>query len=794
MTGRLSRLFDTATRASELKPRVRKQLIAEQISTLAKMIPALAIVMTILACILLTAMHGHYDYNMAVVWSFAQFAALAYGLAGNDLGDASESRLGATEAMVSRQVVFSFALGVLWAIVPFLFLPLEQGSLGFVTVLASMGAMCTACFVFASFPPATATFLLPALLGAMLAGFGVEDYRLSLLFAAALMSFAGLIVFVSLRQTRLLVEHLQTESTIRDQRNIIGLLLKEFEENSSDWLWEFDSLGAIDRVSDRFALAAGGREQIQGRSFMGFLQENADKESPILAEIEHSIANRATFTNLIVRLVHGNTEKWWRLTGKPAFDDIGAYTGYIGTASDVTAEKLAERRINFLAHNDALTGLLNRARFTDQLGSAVARLERYGSPFAVLYLDLDQFKAVNDGRGHLAGDKLLAMVAKRLKAAVRETDFAARLGGDEFAAILTSNCRRDEIAPIADRLVRDISAPYEIDGELVTIGVSIGIAVAPLDGTRPDQILRNADLALYRAKASGRGVYRFFESQMDSEMRERRMLEMELRHAIDEGELVLHYQPLVSAESKQPSGFEALVRWNHPLRGVIPPAEFIPIAEQTGIIQQIGDWTLRRACADAASWPSPYLVAVNLSARHFQGSDIVAVVRDALMESGLAPSRLELEITESLLIDNPEEVVAKLNELKKLGVTIAMDDFGTGYSSLAYLMKFPFDKIKIDKSFVNALSEDAAARDILRSIASLGRTLRMKVTAEGVETPEQVEFLREISLSHLQGYFFARPLDSAGMAAYLLNNTYAFLTEGEPEEEVRPAPKMRAIA
>jgi len=772
----ISRMFDAATMARELKPSVRRQLVAEQISTLTRMVPPLVVVMTILACALLTALFGQLDYQVAVVWSFALFTALVYGLSNSRESDGAD-RLG-PEPLISRQIVFAFALGVLWAIVPFLFEPAGGVSINDVTIFAAMAAMFTGCVVFAAFPPAMVGFLVPAVIAGILAGFGVADLRLSLLFSAAIASFAGLIVYVSLRQTRLLVEHLQTESTIRDQRNIIGLLLKEFEENSADWLWEFDSHGRIDRVSDRFALAAGGRDRVQGEGFVAFLKRHTGADSPIVLEIEQAIDSRATFTNVIVHLNSGHHEKWWRLTGKPAFDDAGAYSGYIGTASDVTTEKMAERRINFLAHNDTLTGLLNRAKFTEQLASAVARLERYGSPFAVLYLDLDQFKQVNDGKGHLAGDKLLALVAKRLRAALRETDIAARLGGDEFAAILTSNCRREDIAPIAQRLVDDVSAPYEIDGDQVTIGVSIGVAVAPLDGTRPDQILRNADLALYRAKASGRGTYRFFESQMDSEMRERRMLEMELRHALDEGELVLHYQPLVSAETREPSGFEALVRWNHPLRGVVAPAEFIPIAEQSGIIQQIGDWTLRKACRDAAAWPRPFMIAVNLSARHFQASDIVAVVHDALVDSGLEPHRLELEITESLLIDNPDDVVMRLRELKKLGVTIAMDDFGTGYSSLSYLLKFPFDKIKIDKSFINALSDDAAARDILRSIASLGKTLRMAVTAEGVETPEQVEFLREIALSHLQGYYFARPLDEAGMAAYLLKHAHGELAGG----------------
>lgn len=776
ITGKPRDLFYSATGVDMLRPLARRQLVTEQVSTLSRMIPVLAVVLSTLVCILLTATNGHEDYAKAVIWSLAQFAALVFGLLGRE-----EPRADAVSRYaIGRTVVFAFALGALWSVVPFLFLPVEQDSLAFLTVLASMGAMGTACFVFAVFPAAAVAFLVPVLLGTIVAGFGIGDLRLTALFAFALLSFASLILFFSLRQTRMLASHLRTESTIRDQRNIIGLLLKEFEENSADWLWELDSAGRIDRVSERFAQAVGGHIRAQGKPFVEFLLEQAGEESPIIREIARSIQDRTTFTNHVVHLRDGVGEKWWRLTGKPVYDEGGSYSGYIGTASDVTTEKLAEKRINYLAHNDPLTNLLNRARFTEQLQTAVGRLERYGSPFAVLYLDLDHFKAVNDSRGHQVGDKLLATVAKRFKSCIRETDYAARLGGDEFAAILTSNCGRDEIAPIAERLVREISTPYDIDGTQVTVGVSVGVAIAPLNGTRPDQILRNADLALYRAKASGRGIYRFFESQMDSELRERRMLEMELRHAIAEGELVLHYQPLISAESREPTGFEALVRWKHPLRGMVHPAEFIPIAEQSDIIQEIGDWTLRQACADAITWPRPYGVAVNLSARHFQNSDIVAVVKDALARSGLSPERLELEITESLLIEHADEVVEKLGELKKLGVTIAMDDFGTGYSSLGYLLKFPFDKIKIDKSFVNALATDPAARDILRSIASLGRTLRMNVTAEGVETPEQVEFLREISLSHLQGYFFARPLDEPGMAGYLLRGEAAAMKEAAP--------------
>lgn len=386
----------------------------------------------------------------------------------------------------------------------------------------------------------------------------------------------------------------------------------------------------------------------------------------------------------------------------------------------------------------------------------------------MLYLDLDHFKSVNDTRGHLIGDKLLAQVSARMQATVRETDIVARLGGDEFALIVGSDCDADHCATLAEQLVEKLCQPYVIDTETISIGVSIGIAMAPNDGTRPDQILRNADLALYRAKAEGRGTYRFFETQMDADLRERRMLELELHQAIAANEFVLHYQPLVSAQSHGVIGFEALIRWNHPIRGILPPSEFIPIAEQTGLIQQLGDWTIREACRAASTWPEGKSVAVNLSVKHFQMSNIANVVREALAESGLPAARLELEITESLLLQHPEQVIAKLTEIKALGVTIAMDDFGTGYSSLSYLLKFPFDKIKIDKSFVTASSSGTAAREILRTIVSLGRSLNICVTAEGVETLDQVEFLSEIECNQLQGYYFSRPFAETGLPAYLM--------------------------
>ncbi len=480
-------------------------------------------------------------------------------------------------------------------------------------------------------------------------------------------------------------------------------------------------------------------------------------------------------------LVKGETH-WWSMTGTPNFDETGVFVGYHGVGSDVTLQKKSDERISFLAHNDALTGLLNRAHFTEVLHQNVTRLERYGAQFALMFLDLDHFKAVNDTFGHPMGDKLLVDVANRLRAIVPAGSFAARLGGDEFAILILKAVTVDDMEDLAGRVLKTVVEPFEFDGEKMSVGVSIGIVIAPRHGTRPDQLLRNVDLALYRAKESGRNGFKVFESGMDSQARERRALEFDLKYALENKELELFYQPLMGTEENNPVGFEALLRWNHPIRGRISPAEFVPIAENTGLIKSIGEWVIREACRTAASWPAQLTIAVNLSAPQFDKDRIVDVVTSALAETGLAPHRLELEITESLLIERPDEVLATLMRLKEIGVSIAMDDFGTGYSSLSYLLKFPFDKIKIDRSFISAINQDKAACDVLRTIGSLGKTLGIRITAEGVETQEQVNFLRAIACDQLQGFFFAKPLQSEDVPPFLLARTVKMLERTETVE------------
>ena len=431
--------------------------------------------------------------------------------------------------------------------------------------------------------------------------------------------------------------------------------------------------------------------------------------------------------------------------------------GYVATHEDVTEAVRAESRIRHMARHDALTNLPNRTFFRENLTEVLkgATLE---NPAAVLCLDLDDFKAVNDALGHPMGDALLFAVAGRLRECIRELDAVARLGGDEFAIVQVGSTQPTGATNLADRLIEELSQPYDLDGNQAVIGVSIGIAIAPENGNTPDDLLRNADMALYRAKSRGRGTHSLFDPAMHEELHERRKLEAGLRRALAQNEFELHYQPLVNLKEDSVTGFEALLRWRDPERGLVAPGEFIPIAEETGLIVPIGDWVIKRACADAASWPGNLTVAVNLSPVQFRSRHLANVVFSALAVSHLPANRLELEITESVLLKNNETTLATLHRLHDFGVRISMDDFGTGYSSLSYLRSFPFDKIKIDQSFIRDLGSSDDSLAIVRAVTGLGVALGMTTTAEGVESATQLDCLRREGCTEVQGFLFSQPL------------------------------------
>jgi diguanylate cyclase (GGDEF)-like protein/PAS domain S-box-containing protein len=429
---------------------------------------------------------------------------------------------------------------------------------------------------------------------------------------------------------------------------------------------------------------------------------------------------------------------------------------WVATYEDVTERRQAEAKIIHMARHDALTNLPNRFLFQDKMEKALAR----GDRIAVMFLDLDRFKSVNDSLGHSVGDALLCAVTERLQRVASGGDTVARLGGDEFA-IVQRHATPAGASELAGKIIAELAEPFDVQGHQLIVGTSIGIAMAPADGSEPDQLLRNADMALYRAKSDGRGTYHFFQPQMDAQMQERRKLELDLRKALQGDEFELNYQPLVDLLDGKVCGFEALLRWHHPERGLVPPDEFIPVAEEIGLIVPLGDWVLKRACRDAAGWPAKITIAVNLSPVQFRNPMLALSVVSALGQSGLAASRLELEITESVLLQADRTVLDALHQFRDLGVRICMDDFGTGYSSLSYLRSFPFDKIKIDRSFIRELGKDNDCMAIIRAVMRLGSSLGMVTTAEGVETEEQLEILRAEGCMQVQGFLFSKAVPAA---------------------------------
>ena len=574
-------------------------------------------------------------------------------------------------------------------------------------------------------------------------GMHVLPGTLSFLVASAAFLILGVSLAVAVMDRR-------AKGALHEQKVLLDTAL----ENMSQGLCMFDGRGHIVLFNERFIGMMGERIlAFRGRSLLELLRQaksagewNGDPDH-FFAKVRAEARGGESVTRVFER-----RQRAIRMVNQPMKGG-----GWVSTFEDITEWQQAQQQISHMARHDALTNLPNRTLFRERLERALQLAQR-GDQLAVFCLDLDHFKEINDSLGHPIGDALLNQVALRLRDCLTESDTVARLGGDEFAIVqLCANCEPTAVAALASQIVDIVAAPYDIDGHHLVIGVSIGIALAPDDGDNPDELLKRADLALYRAKADGRGTYRFFETGMDARAQARRLMELDLRAALRREEFAVYYQPICDLASDETTAFEALVRWNHGERGLIQPAQFIPIAEETGLIMQLGDWVLRRACRDAAGWSRPASVAVNLSPVQFRNPNLAASVKSALAESGLPPHRLELEITESVLLQNSDAARAVLNELREHGVKISLDDFGTGYSSLSYLRSFPFDKIKIDRSFVSELASSDDSMAIIRAVTGLGKSLGLVTTAEGVENAEQLALLRLEGCTQAQGYLFSTP-------------------------------------
>jgi diguanylate cyclase (GGDEF)-like protein/PAS domain S-box-containing protein len=553
----------------------------------------------------------------------------------------------------------------------------------------------------------------------------------------------------------------RAERSAREKDELIGLLLKDYGGDRADWVWSCDVEGKLRGVSQKFAVQAGlSTGALEGRPLAELLVE-AEGDGG-LGAVAVALRQRQPFYNLEARIMGGGGPCEWLMAGKPVFQD-GRFTGYVGTAANITSEFRARQTMSYLAYNDGLTGLANRVHFQKRLTECAARLERYGTAFTLICLDLDKFKAVNDSLGHQAGDRLLIEVARRLASQVRKADLVARLGGDEFALLLPDEANPGNIANLTTRMIQQLCQPFVIDGKELSIGVSVGIAIAPVNGSEPEQLVRNADVALYRAKSEGGDSYCFFEAGMDAAAHEQHALETELEEALDRDELVFHYQPIVAAADREMSGLEALIRWNHPTRGLMLPVDFVPVAERTGLTERVGEWKIVQACRTLAQLPDHLSLAVNVSTGHFRSTDVPAIVARALTQTRVAAHRLEIEVGEDLLLEEADDVAAaSLAALKKLGTTIVLDHFGSGYSSLSGLRKFAFDRLKIDGSLVADPREEA--RKTVKGIMALAGTLDIAVACEGVANAEQAQVLAKAGARLLQGEHFAKPAPLANIA------------------------------
>ncbi|MEI8275788.1 MAG: EAL domain-containing protein [Hyphomicrobiales bacterium] len=743
---------------SHLDEPTRRQIRAAQIGAVVHLTP-LTIVINLANAFVVV----HYFWDLApkpmlVGWGLLIVALASLGLRPWLLNRHLRPN-GVSERGVRRVAIHAAILAMVWALAPLVLLPNADLMTQLFLIFLATGMMSGGAFCLSTLPLAglAYTWLMAAgtAVGLLLTGSRPFIYICVLLLTYAVFLSRNLVAHGAL-----FASHVQDKLKLAAQGDLITLLLNDFQENASDWLWEADASGALTHVSDRFAEAAKkAPADMEGVAFGALIGGEFEFHPPQLVEIINHMTWRTAFRDIVVSYYAGDAQRFWLLSGKPAFDNAGKFIGYHGVGADITEKRLAEDRVTHLAYSDPLTGLPNRMAFCEQVDRVLATARENGQSAALLCLDLDQFKSINDTLGHTVGDALLASVGQRIRACARDRDIVARLGGDEFAILQINPVLPNDSMMLARQIVEAFKQPFKLDQVELTISTStsIGIAIVPADGWKIDSLLKKADMALYAAKAEGTGSYRFFEAEMEVGAHRRRAIEDGLRSALKNGEMQVAFQPLVDLRSWSLAGCEALARWKSPKWGFVSPAEFIPVAEACGMIDEIGEWVLREAVKEALRWPDDTVVAVNLSPAQFKNQKLLSTVVSALAESGLPAHRLELEVTETIFVDSGDGPLQMLQNLRTLGVRTSLDDFGTGYSSLSYLRRFPFDKIKIDKSFI----DDVTARDeslaIIRAIVALANALGMSTTAEGVESTAQVAKLRDAGCTQIQGYVFSPP-------------------------------------
>lgn len=660
---------------------------------------------------------------------------------------------------VRRTAIDGAALAGVWMVVPLAICPhlsvSDAGGVGLVlAILGSTTALTLAPLAFATLI-AIGGVGFAVVLHLVLKG----DYTAS----AGVVLFTLLLAVTCLTRARALILLRASDIALGERNETVSLLLREFEDKAADWLWETDAARRVVRASPRFAYALGlDPVSIEGMAFLQVLAGPSWESGDVsdgLRDLAERLMQRESFRDLTLSVTVQGQQRWWQIAASPRHDEDGVFIGFRGVGSDVTEQRESTDKINRMARFDTLTGLPNRLYINEALARAMEDAEAWNSRCAFMMIDLDRFKAVNDTLGHPIGDRLLGRVSERLGQLMTETEIIGRLGGDEFAVVVRDASDAARVEHLARRIIEVLSRPYELDHHTLHIGCSVGIATSPRDGRTAETLVRSADLALYRSKDAGGGVAHAYEPQLHAEAEERRVLEMALRQALSNGEMHLAYQPVVDGDTGRLTGFEALLRWTHPELGPISPVKFVPLAEEARLIDAIGEWVLRTACAEAARWPGHVRIAVNISPEQLHHANFLAIVTSALSQTGLAPGRLELEVTESVFMREGPAATRTLERVLDLGVRLSLDDFGTGYSSLGYLSRTRFSTIKVDRSFVQAASKGVReAVAIIRAVVALAKSLGMKTTAEGVETEAELAMIRDLGCDKVQGYYFGRPL------------------------------------
>ncbi len=660
-----------------------------------------------------------------------------------------------------QQNVNSIAAALCWVSALLVFPHLADGAQWLTLLLVVLTLMISSTFVFSTSPLSVLIYIGILGLGATLSlGLAGEWQAMG---GSILFTIASLVATVQVRTT--FVKARLADAAVSEKEEVVSLLLREFEENEADWLWEVDTTRRLRSVSPRFAFALG-RPQVEVEG-MPLLELVAGRNwetgqfPPSLHDLAERLKNRENFSTMLVQVSILGEERWWELSGTPIRDDRGRFTGFRGVGSDVTEQRKSSEKIAYLARFDTLTQLPNRLQLTEALGESLRYAEQWRSRCALLMVDLDRFKSVNDSLGHMIGDKLLAQVSARLKSLMGENQLCGRLGGDEFAIVIRDLHKADEISDLAKRVIEHLSEPYQVDQHTLYVGASVGSAMGPRDGKTVEELMRNADLALYRAKDAGGGEHCRFEPVLHASAEERRQLEMALRKALGRDEMELHYQPVVDSRSEKVVSFEALVRWNSADHGFVSPGKFIPLAEDTRLIVPIGKWVMRKACEEARNWPEHVKVNVNVSPEQLLEPAFHQEVVEALAITGLKPERLEVEVTESIFLRDASVARNALEQIMALGSSVALDDFGTGYSSLGYIRKLRFSTIKVDRTFVQGAAQGSAeSLAIINAVVAMAKSLDMTTTAEGVETAEEAELIRNLGCDKIQGYYFGRPMSA----------------------------------